>query len=171
VVNQNIDAAVKGVLTATGFWRIIRQNKDTPDKEAGMIKNAGIGKEVVVVAENKIGLLNKISKLVADHAINIEGVAGYAADNQAKIMLVTSDATRAVEALSGAGFKSVKESEVIILELENKPGALRSVTDRLAAQNVDIKYLYGSACSGSCADKVILATSDNQKALVAFKKK
>ncbi|MDD5108099.1 MAG: ACT domain-containing protein [Candidatus Omnitrophica bacterium] len=135
-----------------------------------MIKNASISKEVVVTAENKIGLLNKISKLVADHGINIDGVAGYAADNQAKIMMVTSDATRAVEALLSAGFKSAKESEIIILELENKPGALRIVTDKLAAQNVDIRYLYGTACCGSCADKLILSTSDNLKALVAFKK-
>lgn len=136
-----------------------------------MIKNANIAKEVVVTAENKIGLLNKISKLAADHGINIDGVAGYGADNQAKIMMVTSDATRAVEALTAAGFKSVKESEVIILDLENKPGALKVVTDKLAAQNVDIKYVYGTACCGSCADKLILSTSDNQKALVAFKKK
>ncbi len=135
-----------------------------------MIKNADMGKEVVVLAENKIGLLNKISKLVADHGINIDGVAGYAADNQAKIMMVTSDATRAVEAISAAGFKSVKESEVIILELENKPGALKIVTEKLAAQNIDIRYLYGTACCGRCADRLILSTSDNQKALVAFKK-
>lgn len=135
-----------------------------------MINNASIGKEVVVTAENKIGLLDKICKLVATGGINIEGVAGYAAEGQAKIMLVTSDATRAMEMLIAAGFKSVKESEVIVVDLENKPGALKIVTDKLALQNVDIKYVYGSGCSGSCAARLILSTSDNQRALVAFKK-
>ncbi len=136
-----------------------------------MIKNAAIGKEVVVTAQNKIGLLDEIAKLAANHGINIDGVAGYAFDGQAKIMIVTSDTTRAVEALSVAGFASVKESEVIVLDLENKPGALKIATDKLAAQNIDIKHLYGTACSGTCPAKLILSTSDNQKALVAFKKK
>ena len=136
-----------------------------------MIKNAGIGKEVIVTAENKIGLLNKVSKIVADHGINIDGVAGYAVDGQASIMMVTGDATRAQEALLAGGFKVVRVAEVIVLDLENKPGVLKIVTDKLAQENIDIRYIYGTACCGSCADKLILSTSDNQKALVAFKKK
>lgn len=136
-----------------------------------MIKFAGIEKEVTVTAANKIGLLAEISKLIADHGINIDGIAGYAMDNEAKIMMVTNDATRAVEALKKAGFSWVKESEVIVLELENKPGALKIVTEKLASEKIDIKYTYGTSCSGTCPAKLILATNDDQKALVVFKKK
>jgi len=135
-----------------------------------MIKGAGFGKEIVVTSQNKIGLLDKISKLVANSAINIHGVAGYAMDGEAKITMVTSDFTRAKEALQAAGF-SVSESDVIVLELENKMGALKIVTEKLAAENIDIRYIYGTVCLGSCAARLILSTSDNQKALVTFKKK
>ena len=57
-----------------------------------------------------------------------------------------------------------------VVTASNKIGLLDEIT-KLAAQNIDIKHLYGTACSGSCPDKLILFTSDNQKALVAFKKK
>jgi hypothetical protein len=136
-----------------------------------MIKSANTGKEIVVVTANKIGLLNEIAKLISNHGINIDGLAGYAMDKEAKVMMVTSDNTRAVETLYAAKFSSVKENGVIVIELENKPGALKVVTDKLAAQGIDIKYLYGTACSGGCPPKLVLATSDDQKALVAFNKK
>ncbi len=136
-----------------------------------MIKTAGIEKEVTVTAANKIGLLAEISKIAADHGINIDGIAGYAMDKDAKIMMVTNDATRTVEALKKVGYSWIKESEVIVLELENKPGALKIVTERLAVEGIDIKYIYGTSSSGTSPAKLILATSDNQKALVSFKRK
>ncbi|MDD5596198.1 MAG: ACT domain-containing protein, partial [Candidatus Omnitrophica bacterium] len=65
-----------------------------------MIKSANLAKEIVVTVVNKIGILADISKLVADHGINIEAVAGYAdKDNNAKIMLVTDDNLRVTDAL------------------------------------------------------------------------
>ena len=60
-----------------------------------MIKNAELGKEIVVTAPNKVGILAAIAKILADHGINVEGVAGYAVDNEATIMLVVDDALRA----------------------------------------------------------------------------
>jgi hypothetical protein len=135
-----------------------------------MIKNAQLAKEVVVTVSNKIGILADISKLIADHGINIDAVAGYAAENEAKIMLVTQDNLRTVDALRKAAYKVIKEEEVVVVDLENKAGALKNLTAALAAQNIDIKHVYGTVCSAGCPAKIVLSTSDNEKALVAFKK-
>ena len=136
-----------------------------------MVKNANLGKEIVVTAPNKIGVLANISKILADHGINIEGVAGYAANNEAKIMLVMDDTLRGKEALAKAGYNSIKENEVVLLDLENKPGAMKSISAKLAEQEIDIKYTYGTACPAGCPARLVLSTSDNEKALVAFKTK
>ena len=135
-----------------------------------MVKQAQLGKEIVVTVSNKIGVLADMSKLVAEHGINIDAVAGYAAGNEAKIMLVTNDNLRVTDALKKAGYNSIKEEEVVILDLENKAGALKNVLSVLAAQSIDIKHIYGTTCGGGCPAKLILSTSDNEKALVAFKK-
>jgi hypothetical protein len=136
-----------------------------------MVKDVNLGKELVVTAPNKVGILADISKIMADHGINIEGVAGYAANNEAKIMLVSDDELRAKDALVKAGYGNCKESEVIVLDMVNKPGALKGVTAKLAAEKIDLRYVYGTACPSGCPARMILATSDNEKALVLLKAK
>jgi hypothetical protein len=136
-----------------------------------MIQNAQLGKEIVVTVTNKIGVLAEMSKLVAEHGINIEAVAGYVEkDNTAKIILVTNDNLRAIDALKKSGYRSATERETIIIELENKPGALRHITTKLASEGIDITAIYGTTCTGGCAARIVFSTSNNEKALVAFKK-
>ncbi|MDD5431887.1 MAG: ACT domain-containing protein [Candidatus Omnitrophica bacterium] len=135
-----------------------------------MVRSAKLSKEIVVTVVNKIGILADMSKLLADHGVNIEAVAGYAVNNEAKIMLITDDNLRSSDALKKAGYKSLVEREVLVVELENKPGALKQITAKLSGENIDIKQVYGTVCSGSCPAKIVLATSDNEKAIVAFKK-
>ena len=135
-----------------------------------MVKAAYLGKEIVVNVTNHIGILAAISKILADHGINIEAVAGYAVESEAKIMVITDDNLRAADALIKAGYKGARENPVIIVQLENKAGALRNITTRLAAESIDIKYIYGTACSDKCPAKLVLSTSNDEKALLVFKK-
>jgi hypothetical protein len=135
-----------------------------------MIKQAQLGKEIVVTVVNKIGVLADISKLLAEHGINIRAVAGYALNNEARIMLVTDDNFHAAEALKKAGYKSLKENDVVLVALENNPGALKLITGKLAGQGIDLKSVYGTACSQGCPATIVLTTSDNEKALVVLKK-
>ena len=136
-----------------------------------MIKDANLGKELIVKMPNKVGILANISKILADRGINIEGVAGYAANNEASIMFVADDTLSAKEALHKGGYENIKENEVVVVDLENKPGALKAITAKLAAEKIDIKYAYGTACPEGCPARIILSTSDNEKALVSFKAK
>ncbi|MFH0764220.1 MAG: ACT domain-containing protein [Candidatus Omnitrophota bacterium] len=135
-----------------------------------MVKNAEMGKEILVTVTNKIGILANMSKILGEHGINVEGVAGYSQGNEAKIMIVADDELRAKEALIKAGYSSIKEKEVVVVELINKPGALKSITAKLAEENIDILYTYGTACPEGCPARLILSTSDNEKALVAIKR-
>lgn len=136
-----------------------------------MVKKAKLCKEIAITVVNKIGVLADMSKIVADQGINIEAVAGYAVDNKATIMLVTDDTLRATEALKKAGYKSLKEKEAVMVELENKPGALKIITGKLAEADIDIKQVYGTTCQEGCPARLVLSTSNNEKAVVVFKKK
>lgn len=136
-----------------------------------MIRSASLVKEIVISAQNKVGILANISKILADHDINIEGVAGYNEAGQAKIMLVTTDNLRASDALKKAGYTALKESEAVLVDLVNKPGALKNLTAKLAAEGIDIKYTYGTICSEGCPARIILSTTNNEKAFVLFKGK
>lgn len=137
-----------------------------------MIKNAVLGKEIVVTVVNKIGVLADISKILAGQRINIEAVAGYAGENnQAQIMLVTEDNLRGVDILRKNNYNNIKESEVVVVELENTAGALKNATAKLASEDIDIKYIYGTTCTCAGSSRIIFSTVNNAKAVVAFKKK
>ena len=137
-----------------------------------MLKKAYLKKEIVLDVVNKVGVLADMSKLLAVHGINLEAVAGYAKDdNKARIMLVVEDTLRAMDALKKANYTGARENEVVVVELENKPGALKVITEKLASEGIDIKQVYGTTCpAGTCPARIVLTTSDNEKALVAFKK-
>ena len=135
-----------------------------------MIKTVRLGREIQISAENNIGVLADLSKLLAENGINVEAIAGYALNNEAKIMIIADDILRSTEILNKAGYKGVKENQVVILELENKPGALKTAASILAVNKIDIKHIYGTARISGCPSRLILSTSDNDKALVELKK-
>ena len=136
-----------------------------------MVKAVNLGKEIVVTTDNKIGILSHISRVLADHGINIEGIAGYSTDKVARLMFVVDDTLRAKEAIIKAGYKDTRESEIVIVDLENKPGALKVATAKLASEKVDIRYMYGTTCPDGCPARLIFATSENEKAVVSLKAK
>jgi len=137
-----------------------------------MIKGIRFNKEITVAVENKVGALADISKTLSDSGINLDAVAGYASGNEAKIMIVADNAQGAQEVLRKSGYKSIKENEIVVVELENKPGALKYITQALAAEGLDIKHIYGTACAcaSGCPCRLVLSTSDNNKAMACLKK-
>ena len=62
------------------------------------------------------------------------------------------------------------EKDIILADLENKPGGLKVITAKLAGEGIDINYTYGTICPTGCPARIAIATSNNEKALVALKK-
>lgn len=131
-----------------------------------MIKRVTLGEEIGVVTRNKVGILADIAKALADQGINIEAILGYEVGGTGKVFLVTSANLNVIAELRKKKYKSIKEAEVIIVELENKPGALKVVAMELKKKKIDIKYIYVTSCSsGGCSSKMVLQTSDNEAAM------
>jgi len=136
-----------------------------------MIKNAVLGKEISVIVGNKPGGLSEIAKFLVDHGINVEAIAGYVKDNgvEAELLFVTDNNYDAIETLNEHGYGLIKEREVIVVEVENKPGALKNITEMLAQNNINLEYIYGTTCMGGCPAKIVFSTDDNVKAAGIFR--
>jgi hypothetical protein len=52
------------------------------------------------------------------------------------------DAASAFEALEGAGLKIVEEQEVIVLDINDRPGALGEVVHKLGAAKINVETAY-----------------------------
>jgi len=132
-----------------------------------VIKSLSVGKEVSVVVVNEIGALARITSFLVNHGINLEAIAGYSNNigDRAGIMFITSDNIAAIETLTQNGYMDTRENDVIIVELENRPGALKNISERLAQNDINITYIYCTTCMSGCPAKIVLSTSDNEQAI------
>lgn len=92
-------------------------------------------------------------------------------DEKPKETMWDDDISRAITTLKSSGFKLAEEADVIIVELDKESETLKSVVDILAANKLDIKHIYTTACSNRCPDRLILTTDDNSKALRVLNEK
>ena len=136
-----------------------------------MIKSLSIGHEVSVVVINEVGALAKVTSFFVNHGINVDAVAGYSnhVGDQAGLMFITDDNVSAINELINNGYDDVRENEVIIVELENTPGALKNISERLTQNDINIAYIYCTTCTQGCPAKIILSTSDNESAFELLK--
>jgi len=130
-----------------------------------MIKSVSIAEEIRISTRNKVGLLADIAAITANEGINIDAVLGYEAGRSAKILLITPANLAILAALRKKRYKFMKETEVVLVELINKPGALKVVTTELKNNHIDIKYVYITSCSGEGSSKMVLQTNDNEKTM------
>ncbi|MFH1867497.1 MAG: hypothetical protein ABH843_00875 [Candidatus Omnitrophota bacterium] len=139
------------------------------DQRIALTRNAHLTKEIVITVANEIGVLDDLSRILSENSVNIEAISGYAASGKAVIMLLTDNNRRALSVLQKERYTSAEEKEVVVIDIINKPGTLRSITAKLAAEGIDIKHNYGTICPRGCPARIIISTSDNERAFLIFK--
>lgn len=99
--------------------------------------------ELVVIANDRVGLLADISEALAKKSINIEGIDVQVAGKKSicRVMIKKADSPAARKEIEKMGFK-VLSSEVLVLKLADKPGELSGVARRLADNGVNIKNVH-----------------------------
>ena len=130
---------------------------------------ASHGKQLVLSGANRIGLLSDLSRLLSDKGIGVLAIQGDIASGVCEIRLVTDDNLRSQEALAEHGH-SVREEDVILLELTHKPGMLKLAAESLANEQIDIHRLYATALDDQQKCLVVMRTSNDGHALPTLKK-
>jgi len=93
---------------------------------------------------NKPGVLSEVAGALAKAKINIVAMALMDSGEHGTLRIVCDDAEKTRKVL-GTAHDRWTESEVLLLELENKPGAFAKISQKLAAEHVNITYAY---CTG-----------------------
>ncbi len=97
-----------------------------------------MGTQFVVQLENRPGALAALTRALAEAGVDIRGIAGGGAGEQAYAVLTTDDDDATRNALRAGGYPFV-EGETIIIDVEDRPGGLAAVAEKLAAAGVDIR--------------------------------
>jgi len=127
-------------------------------------------KQLIITVNNKIGTLAEITKVIASSGINLIAVNAYAVDNKGFIVFVSEDNKEAKKLLQEKGH-DIREEDVILLSLDNKPGTLQSVTEKISEVGIDVTLLYGSVDKKAKTTRLVLISEDNAAVLMALQMK
>jgi hypothetical protein len=123
--------------------------------------------QLVLSLESKPGVLAQVASTLGRAGLNIAGLcAGEAAGGRGRLRLLVDDPVRASEALKAAKLR-VSHEDALVLTLDNRPGALAEVAEKLARARVNIKCAYGTT-SGPGSAQVVLTVSNVAKAEAAL---
>ena len=113
-------------------------------------------KQLSVFIENKTGRINDVARILGKKGINMNAFRLADATDFGILRMIVSDVNAAKEALREAGF-AVMLTDVVCLSCANKPGALSSILDILAREEIFIEYMYAFS-EGDLANVVIRPT-------------
>jgi hypothetical protein len=120
--------------------------------------------EVVVQLEDRIGALADLGELLGRHDVDIRALAAVKmARGRALVHLVVEPADVAVRALRENALVPERVREVLLVTLEDEPGALGRYCRRLADASINLEAVY-MAGERNGAKVLVLAVSDLQAA-------
>jgi hypothetical protein len=99
-------------------------------------------KLVAVFAENRPGQAARVTEILARANVNIRCITVASSGGFGVMKLLVNDPDLAAQALQREGFAATL-TEVIAVEMPDKPGALHSVADCLAANEINLANTSG----------------------------
>jgi hypothetical protein len=99
-------------------------------------------KDLTISLGDHPGSLAKVGEALGKAGVNIEGICGVTVQGKGVIHLLVGDAAKARRALEANHIDVAKETEVVVLPVEDRPGVLGNVARRLANAGVNLQLAY-----------------------------
>ncbi|MBL8012838.1 MAG: ACT domain-containing protein, partial [Candidatus Omnitrophica bacterium] len=93
--------------------------------------NAILDSQLMIRVDNKVGTLAEVSSVISASQINLLAISASAVDNVGHLYFVTENNAEAKRLLKQKKY-DVREEKVVLVTLDNKPGALQGVTTKIA---------------------------------------
>jgi len=97
--------------------------------------------QISVFLENKSGRLSEVTAILTEAGVNIRALALADTSDFGVLRLIVNDKDKAVGALKDNGF-TVGKTEVLAVEVEDRPGGLNAILEILKANKINVEYMY-----------------------------
>jgi hypothetical protein len=121
-------------------------------------------KQVTVFLENKPGRLANVLSALAREKVNITALSVMDRHEHSVLRLVADDAAKMTQVIQGLNTPCT-ESDVLLVELKNQPGALAHVCEVLAAEHINVDYAYCSSGGRNGRVYGVFKVSNTDKAI------
>jgi hypothetical protein len=125
-----------------------------------------VATDLTVILEDRPGELARLGEVTGRAGINILGMCALTGEGKGYIHLLVADdkASAARNALEDAGMGVADAREVLVVDIENRPGTLGEMARRFADSSVNIELAY-TTFGGV---KLVVATDDLDAARAAL---
>lgn len=120
--------------------------------------------ELTARLENKPGRLAKVCAALAKDKINIRALSVMDTDERSVLRMVVDQVEPTRRILTSLGVEH-EVKDVLAVEMENRPGALTKILEKLADEHINIEYVYVSAATAPGRSLGIVHTSNPKRAL------
>ena len=122
--------------------------------------------DLTVVLRDQPGELARLGESTGAAGVNIQGMCAFTGEGRGIIHVLIADEAveRAVTAVEAAGLGVVDRREVLVIDIEDRPGSLGELARELADASVNIELMY-TTFGGL---NVVIATDDLENARAAL---
>ncbi len=97
--------------------------------------------QISIFIENKSGRLAEVSRVLGETGVNIRALSLADTSDFGILRLIVDNTDLAKETLKECGF-TVSKTEVVAVEVPDRPGGLSSILQVLDEANVNVEYMY-----------------------------
>ena len=122
-------------------------------------------KDLTVVLQDRPGELARLGQATGEAGVNLQGMCAFTGEGRGFIHILVDDAKAAAarRALEEAGMGVADEREVLVVDIEDRPGTLGELARSLAEASVNIELAYTTF-----GVKLVIATDDLDSARAAL---
>ena len=97
--------------------------------------------QISIFLENRPGALEGVTKVLSEAKINIRALSLADTSDFGILRLIVNDVETARAVLKENGY-TVKRTEVVAVEVPDRPGGLNSMLRALSDRNINVEYMY-----------------------------
>jgi hypothetical protein len=122
--------------------------------------------DLTVILDDTPGELARLGAVTGAAGVNIRGLAAFTGEGRGVIHVLVDDdvVARARDELKHAGIGVADEREVLVVDIQDRPGSLGELARELSEANVNIDLAY-TTFGGV---KLVIATDDLENARAAL---
>ncbi len=126
--------------------------------------------QISVFLENKPGALAEVTRILGESGVNIRALSLADTKDFGILRLIVNDNEKAKEVLAPRGF-TVRKTEVVAVEVPDRPGGLAEIMKVLAEANINVEYLYAFVQQSGENAIMIFRFDETDRAIAALSQK
>ena len=125
-------------------------------------------KQLSAWVEDRPGMLGQVADALGEAKVSIRAFMAATFDGRGFVRVVVDKPAVAKKVFRKHGWETT-EDEVVEVRIQDKPGALGAVADRLGAKGVNVQYAYVGTAKRAAQVNLYLAVTDVSAALKALR--